>query len=276
MFDLNGELPSFDCPPLTEVVVSVQFDQQSNLKIPQIGLLWSRFKKHFPKTEHLPPLEQVVERFDTNYKPSAQISVSTVPPIARCCFISDDESESIQIQTDRFIHTWRKVNPNDEYPRYSHIRNQFQKNLDEFSSFLSEENVGEIKANQCELRYVNMIDSNKIWSNHSQLNKVLTLWNPICSDKNLLEIENVRINTQHILFDDDGNPEGRMYISTEPMVQVEDNRPSFLISLSVRGAPRQQSCESVLTFLDKAHTLIVKGFVSITTDEMHKYWKRTK
>lgn len=276
MIDLNGELPSFDSPPLTEVVVSVQFDQLPKLKIPQIGLLWSRFRKQFPKSEHLQPMGQFVERFDNNYRPSPQVSVSTVPPVARCCFLSDDESESIQIQIDRFVHSWRKINPNDEYPRYSHIRDQFHKYLNEFSSFLSEENLGEIKANQCELRYVNMIDSNEIWSDHSQLGKVLNLWNPIYSDKNLFKFENVRINTQHIVFDDDGNPEGRMYISTEPVVQVEDSKPLFLISLSVRGAPRQESCESVLIFFDKAHKLIVNGFVSITTDEMHKYWKRTK
>lgn len=272
---MNGELPSFDCPPLTEVVVSVQLDQQF-LKIPQIGLLWSRFKKQFPKTEHLPPLEQVVERFDKNYKPSAQLSVSTVPPIARCCFLSKDGSESIQIQPDRFIRTWQKVNPNDEYPRYSHIREQFEKNLNKFSLFLVEESMGEFRANQCDLTYVNMITSNEIWSDHSQLEKVLTLWNPVYSEKKLLETESVRINTQHVLTDDDGNPEGRMYISAEPMVQVDDNKPSILLRLSVRGAPRQQSCENVLMFLDKAHKLIVNGFVSVTTDQMHKYWRRTK
>src|SRR5438093_13754302 len=58
------DLPDFRQPPLSEVVLSLQFDPLDRLKTPLIGILWNRFRERLPEIEEHPPLPQVVERFD--------------------------------------------------------------------------------------------------------------------------------------------------------------------------------------------------------------------
>ena len=56
-------LPSFQNPPVVEVVLGVQFDAIKALGTPQIGLLWQEFREQLPKTEDQPPLEPEIEQF---------------------------------------------------------------------------------------------------------------------------------------------------------------------------------------------------------------------
>ena len=269
-------LPDFENPPLVEVAISIQFDPLPDLQVPQIGLLWSIFRERFPKTEQHSPFSPVIEKFGPPSQPKTQLEISTIPPAPRCWFLNEDGSELIQVQLDRFAHNWRKIKQEDPYPRYAHIRDQFLEELTEFRKFLQTEKLGEFRPNQCEITYINHIEPSNIWETHRQLEKVLAMWKPKYSDDFLSEPENIRVAAQHIFTTDDGNPTGRLHISVQPAFSVSNNEPIFVVSLTARGAPDEQSSQSALTFIDKGREMIVRGFTSITTPEMHKLWGRTK
>ena len=276
MASLDYGLPHFENPPLTEVAISVQFDSLPDLQAPQIGLLWSKFRGRFPKTEQHSPVDPVIEKFEPPSQPKIQFEISNAPPVPRCWFLNEAGSELIQVQLNRFTHNWRKTKQEDEYPRYDHVKKQFSKELIEFCQFLNEEKLGEFRPNQCEISYINHIELSDIWNTHSQLGKILTVWDQKYSDDFLSEPENIRVATQHVFTNDERNPIGRLHVSAQPAFSVSSNEPIFVVNLTARGAPTDQSNEGVLAFMDRGREMIVRGFTSITTPEMHKFWRRIR
>ena len=256
--------------------MSIQFDFISKLQAPQIGLLWSIFRKKFPNTEQHSPVDPIIEHLGPPSPPKIQIEISNVPPVPQCWFLNEAGSEIIKVQPNRFTHNWRKISSEDVYPRYEHVRNQFLQELTEFCAFLNNEGLGELNPNQCEVTYVNYIEPNNIWDNHRQLGNVLTVWNQNYSDDFLSDAESVRIGAQHVIKTDEGEPIGRLRISAQSAYSVSNNDPVLVVDFTARGAPIKKDLEGVLAFMDKGREMIVRGFASITTIEMHKYWGRIR
>lgn len=265
-------LPNFENPPLTEVAISVQFDSLPGLQAPQVGLLWSSFRGRFPRTEQHSPLDPYIEKFEQPAQPTIQLEFSNVPPVPRCWFLNESGSELIQVQLNRFTRNWRKVNQEDEYPRYKYVRDQFEKDLAEFCDFLQKEKIGDFRPNQCEVSYINNIESTDNWNRHSQLDRVLAMWNPGHCEGLLSNLESARVATQHIIANESGDPKARLHISTQPAFSAVDNKPLFVMNITARGAPTEKSTEGVLDFIDAGREMIVRGFRSVTTSEMHTIW----
>src|SRR4051812_4966915 len=113
-------LPSFERPPVIEVLASIQFDPPIGFTAVHFGLIWDRFRAEFPTVEQRSPLPQMVERLGVAFQGQlVQMEFSSEPPLPRLWFVSPSGDELIQVQSDRFIRNWRAVpeleNP---YPRY--------------------------------------------------------------------------------------------------------------------------------------------------------------
>jgi len=121
-------LPDFENPPLVEVALSVQFEPIEQMRTPQIGFLWAEFRDRFPVTQEHPPVDPVIERFGIarTGAPEVRLQMLESPPLPRVWFVNPTGTELIQVQNDRFIHNWRKVDDGDKYPRSdgSAIRSQ--------------------------------------------------------------------------------------------------------------------------------------------------------
>jgi uncharacterized protein (TIGR04255 family) len=269
-----NELPDFARPPLDEVALSVQFDPLPALQTPQIGLLWAKLRADFPHTEQHAPLDPVIERFGQPARSSLRFEFSNAPAAPRCWFLKQDGTELIQIQQDRFVHNWRKLNTADAYPRYGHVREQFRSELAVFCEFLEEEKIGVFSPNQCEVTYTNVIAAGEGWSDHGQLERILAPVSIQYSDANLGVPENARFAAQYVLSDDAGKPKGRLHVSCQPAFRAGDNVPLYLLNMVARGEPSGRDIEHVLRFMDEARESIVRGFASVTTSEMHTIWGR--
>ncbi|HED19571.1 MAG TPA: TIGR04255 family protein [Gammaproteobacteria bacterium] len=274
MSNRPSNLPDFDRPPLDEVALSVQFDPIQRLQTPQIGLFWSELRSAFPKTEQHPPLDPVTERFGPSPRPSVRFEISNAPPAPRCWFLKEDSTELIQVQQDRLIHNWRSLDTGDSYPRYEHVRRQFESELEAFCNFLRSEKIGEFSPNQCEVTYTNAIVSGKGWDRHGQIGRLLAPISMAYSDDFLAEPESTRFQTQYVFNDDAGKPLGRLHISCQPAFKASDTSPIYLLNMIARGAPNGMEVSDILNFIDMGREWIVRGFASITTPEMHKIWER--
>ena len=122
----SADLPEFECPPVVEVVLGVQFTELTAYRTWHAGLLWdTTFRKHFPKCAEQPPLDPVFETFGSQKLARNLFRIQQRAIIPRLWFVSEDESELIQFQSDRFLHNWKSGQQDARYPRYEQIRERF-------------------------------------------------------------------------------------------------------------------------------------------------------
>jgi len=275
----NNSIPSFRSPPLNEVFLGVQYDNIEAFNITTYGELWEKFRKKFPIAEQHLPIEPSFEKIggrkqSLNELPQIKLKQLISAQLPRAWFISEKRHDLIQIQPNRFIRNWRRLDVSDTYPRYEkHLRPEFLESMNTLQSFYKENGMGELKPSQCEISYINHIDVGK---NHDLLSEVFTGWSGNYDLSNLAEIEEVQLNIKHIINDDEGNFVGRLYVKVQPAFTVEDNKPVFLIELTVRGRPLSEGLEGVMNFMDLGREKIVRAFTEMTTKEMHDLWGKEK
>jgi uncharacterized protein (TIGR04255 family) len=277
MTDMQTPMPDYTDPPVVEVALSVQFEPIASLHTTQIGLLWQEFRDRFPTVEEHPPLEPVFERFGATPKLSArgvQFQVMPAPPVPRCWFLNQPGTELIQVQSDRFVHNWRRNTGQENYPRYQHLRETFSHELGAFHKFLEREGLGSLCANQCEITYVNHIVSGRTWNDLGDLDKILTMFTLQYSDQFLGKPEDIRTAIRYVIRDTQGEPIGRLHVVTEPGYRTSDDRPIYVMNLTARGRPMGEGIDGILSFLDLGRDWVVRGFTSITTPQMHAEWRR--
>ncbi len=277
MIEKTRQLPDFDNPPVIEIALSIQFDALAGLRTYHFGLLWAKYKERFPKVEEYPPISPVVETFkpQVSSNVSVRLELMESPPMSRWGFVSEKGDEVIQIQRDRFVHNWRKADNSVEYPHYDHIRETFRRELRVFYEFLSHEGIGEPTINQCEVAYINHLVEGEGWRHHSQMCDVLTLLKSQ-EDASPLEPEDVRFAARYVIRSEADGKEllGRLHIGVEPAYRATDEKAVFIMPLVARGKPEGEGIEGALKFLDRGHELIVKGFTYVTSEQMHKIWRR--
>lgn len=268
------DLPDYDDPPVIEVALSVQFEPLKALRTPHLGLLWERYRERFPRIEEQAPLPRVFETFGGQPEPGPPFRLQLVerPEPPRVWFLNDAQTELVQIQQDRFARNWRRLDSNEPYPRYEPIRDSFLTGLDTLNEFVRSMSLGEIIADQCEVTYINRITSEADEDLTRDLSRAVRIWNDIPSPVPGTASEDSRFATRYLMKEGD-EPIGRLMISGGPARSSED-RPIVLLTLTARGKPLASGRDGVARFLDAGRATIVHAFTAITTDEMHRRWKR--
>lgn len=261
-------LPRYRKPPVIEVAMSVQFEELAAFQPVHFGLLWERWRERYPVAEHKEPLGSVVELFGVRGTQSAFISSDF--PIGRYWYLSADAHQLIQVQRDKFVLNWRKLDEDTRYPSYDTLRERFEQELDLFLEFLETENIGRLEPTQAELTYVNHIPAEK--GLDSDLERVLAPWSGSVSEPFLPSIEDAQLFWQY-KFEENGKPIGRLHIQLQTALSSA-NRRLLTIAMTGRGAPIGTGSAGALRLTDKAHEWIVRGFTSLTTDQMHNLWER--
>lgn len=265
-------LPSYDQPPVSEVVCSVQFDFMEKFISPHIGLLWQRFQPDYPFCEDLPPLTEVVELFN-NQDGDNQLKLNDpLPSLPRVLFINSDATKIVQVQRDRLIYNWRKVDSSSEYPRYHSLVTSFQEHLNRFSSFVAEADLGEIQISQYELTYSNKIPQGEAWKTLEDVGEIFPgfKWQTESSPF-ILKLKKINWNATFDL------PEefGELYVSLKNT--VFDDHPTLSFELTICGIGDDTSLEAMRTWFDAAHKLIVEAFADLTNETIQvNVWKRTE
>lgn len=263
----------FKTPPVAEVSIGVQFEPIEKLGVPALGTLWSRFKKDFPVTQEQAPLPPVSEKFGATIREPVpwEIKLENIPLVPRCWFLSKDSSELIQVQKDRFIHNWRKMGEDPGYPSYAPLRDRFAGELATFTRFLTDERLGELRANQCELTYIDHILAGSPGERHRSLSRICRLAADWPQSPDLAELESVRLEGRFV-FPNLREPSGRLYINVSPAFRISDKSPIYLLYTVARGRPAGEGLEDIRPFLDKAHESLINLFLQITTPEIQATW----
>lgn len=256
-------LPEFNAPPLDEVVLGVQFSPIQSYTSVDSWDIWALFKDEFPKVQEQPLLPRQFETFGGPLpQPSIQFQVGA-PIGSRLLFISMEENQLLQFQSDRFLMNWRK-NPNHQpYPRFEGIVEAFKTHLTSLAKHLESELIHTISINQVEVSYINIIPVN----NFADAKNWFNVWNIEVSN-----IDNLNMGFQEIIKDDTGQPYARLFHAIQPAYTIEGNKV-FNLSLTFRGKPRGNDVASAINFLRIGREAIVFRFKQMTTDSAHANWE---
>ena len=151
--------------------------------------------------------------------PAIQFMVGSAPP-PRLWFLTEHQTELIQLQHDRLIVNWRQTAQDVEYPRYETVRDLFAARLDDLSAFLAERYLGAIEINQVEVTYINAIEPGP--DGRFDLDRILRHWRPL-AEHHLGQPEQARA-AMVFAVPDVGSAPVRMYVAVDPGVRLNGNR----------------------------------------------------
>jgi uncharacterized protein (TIGR04255 family) len=263
-------LPEFDRPPLDEMVMGVQFDPLPNFHAVHLGLFWSRIRTEYPHTEDQAPLAPTVELADIKPSPPTVKAVAyAVPPLPRCLFLTEDRTQLIQVQGDRFLRNWRQVEGNERYPHFRRLSEDFGRAWEGFIAFTNDHGFGPVKVNQCELTYINSIEKGAGWSELGELDGVFSVLRPRAPGGFLPPPETLSWQARYKLPDN----RGRLHVEMNPVFRGRDLKLALSFNLTARGAPTGGSLEQVAEWFDLAHEWAVRAFAELTEPAAHKLWE---
>lgn len=264
------DLPDFSDPPVVETVLSAQFERLSTLQTAHLGLYWSEILDRFPKTEEHIELPPQIEVPPDSPQPIVgfRFEALDAAPVPRVWFVDNNGTQLIQVQRDRFIKNWRKVGEGDLYPRYEHLRGGFDQDFKDFSRFVSRNELGEIRINQCEVSYINHIFSGVGWETHADIGKVFTVWQQPASPFPGTA-EDVTFHARYPISDPEKGFVGRLHVRLQAVKRISDGLPMFVLELSARGLIADGT-----DFFDLGRKWIVHSFAKLTTPMMHEIWGR--
>ncbi len=269
------DLPEFKRPPVTEVVLGVQFKTDKPLRAPHLGLFWQTVREAFPDFREQPPLVPQIEVLDPDVPVVPQedgIQIMRAIPAPRCWFVDSSGNKLIQLQSDRFLHNWRKVTGEEAYPRYETIRNEFIDHWRRFGSFLNDVDLGAPIVTQAEVTYVNRIPKDSCWSKADDMPKVFSCLKLVDEADLFGPMETVEFTIRRRLPDN----RGRLHVTAAPAFNTKDSSVMIRMVLTARGPVADSSDEAILDWMDMARAVIVNSFTALTTPEAHEFWRRTK
>lgn len=256
-FPQRAELPSFNNPPINEVVCGMRFHPTDKLRIPHIGLLWNKFRADYPILQHA----QII----STTRSEIPIDRATGVPIPRVWFINVAGDQLIQFQNDRFYFNWRKKET--PYPRYQHIIDNFETVSSAVTDLFKEFDLGVLEPMEYELSYINHIPRGIGWEALDDLPEVFTdfIWNAP-AERFLPYPEQVSWLAEFSLPEQ----KGQLIISLKQAIRIDDELPVLVYELKAIGVDREKVARN---WFDLAHEWLVLGFADLTTDKMHKIWE---
>lgn len=259
-------LPSFDNPPLEEVVLGAQFSSPEGFNSTHNGQVWGLFGQEFPIVQDQPRLEPQFEVFG-GQSPQQGIRLDFGPPPLRnrLWFVSNDQSHLLQFQDDRLLLNWRKRKEGEQYPRYETISDKFSEYLGRLDSFYSSKYQMPLRINQAEISYINIIPM----ENYREIGELLSLVRP-----SSVELEGINANFGEVIRRDT-KPVARITYELQSVSTVDGRKRALRLSLTYRGKPLLENIDSTLDFISNGRDLIVKRFCDITTSKAHGLWQRT-
>lgn len=255
------KLPSYERPPVTEVVCGVRFQPSQNFTLPYIGLLWNKFREDYPQVQHAAPL--------ASGPGELLVDSVTGAPLPRVWFINQQGNQLIQFQPDRIYFNWRQRE--DIYPRYEFVIRKFEEVLSTVQAFFEEFQLGEFTPVECELSYINHIQKEAGHETVEELQRIFRdfFWheNPRFLPKPI----DISLDLQFALPEQ----KGRLVAKVKQSKLLEGNVPIFVLDLTTRGIGLTKDRSGIRDWFNTAHEWIVCGFADITTDTVQKeVWGR--
>jgi uncharacterized protein (TIGR04255 family) len=238
------------------------------------GLFYSRVRERYPQTQTVAPLSPVRETFDVAVPLQLRLALMAQDELPRAWFVSQDDAMVIQLQSDRFLLNWRRGAQGAEYPHFEVVTSEFRRAYAELEAFVAENELGEIEPNQCEMTYINHLESIVPGSDRPDPASLLRLWAGKAGPEWNLAQEDIAFTVRYRLRDKAGQLVGRVIATLTPLVALAREERILQLEITARGTPAGTGLPAVIAFHEMAHEHIVRCFTGITTKAAHKIWER--
>ena len=267
---MGDNLPEYANPPVNEVICGITFKSLGGFLAPHIGQFWETVRGTFPNCQEHAALQPVLEAFGP-----AALRVEAwfeVPSIPRVWFLTNDETRLIQLQRDRFLYNWKKVNPEDQYPRFPIVFAEFEKVLTGFEAFLNENDLGAVEPTQFELTYINHIPKGEGWDGIHEVGNVFADFSWRDEEVRFLPPpEGINWHTTFAVPD----KSCRLHVQIQHATRVSDQREIIIFNLTARGIGTSAATDAMKEWFTRAREWIVRGFADLTGDEVQRtIWGR--
>jgi len=264
-------LPKFDNPPVTEMVVGVEFADLVRLGIPYYGLFWGLIQDEYPLYIVKEPAASRIETFEEQGKQEITFNIPVLgPPPIRCWYINSRQTWLLQLQQDRFIQNWRKTASEPTYSHYTNARSRFEKEFQRFQGFINKQQLGPLQIRQCEVSYVNQIELEKGPGAPFELAEISPYLSARKQGDFLPAPDGITLNTSYVIPEN----RGRLYISAQTVFRHSDAKEILQMTVAAKVIPISQDYSEILNVLDLGHEWAVQGFTDFTSRKMHKFWER--
>jgi uncharacterized protein (TIGR04255 family) len=179
----------------------------------------------------------------------------------------------VQVQNDRFLHNWRKVEDTDTYPHFPEVQKRFWSAWERFLEFCRDEKIRPPQVNQLEVTYINHIVQGESWDGLGSTGRIFPDIGWRTQRSFLPSPESVAWKTSFLL----PNQFGRLHVSVRSAIRRSDMRPVLLCELTARGIPNAVDESALREWFQLGREWIVRGFSDLTDEKVQTdIWKRKK
>lgn len=248
-------------PPIAESVIGIEFDPIPGLGIIALAELHKRWSDDFPiphEVDALPPSRPAAQG------PGVGIFLGEGPG-SRLWSISADQHLLVQVQRDRILLNWRRLDgERGTYPGFDQLRAQFERVLNVLEEFVTVSLRSTIRPLVSEWSYINHIVA------EGELGKeVFHVWR---DPQPGLAGEVLQSRFQHVRAWGEPDANGQLEITGEPMGSGPLAPLQVAISCKYFAA-RSTTVDNALKRCEEAHAYARNAFEVITTDEARKVWE---
>lgn len=256
--------PIFEAPPVVETALGVRFAPVEGFTPLHLGQIIPVLQeKGYSRYELKPPAVPNA----SNHVLTVETDPAKMP--VRCWYVSDDDSQLLQVQRDLFIRNWRATDSNSKYQHYQTIRPLFERDWQIFRHFLEQQKLKAPEVLHCEVTYVNHLLRGREWKSYEDLSALFPVWRGVKLENLFTAIEVSNFAVVLRLPED----AGRIQFELLPGVRA-DGAELFQLTVTASGKPATSSDADVLKWLDVGHLAVVNGFVQFTSPDAHKLWRK--
>jgi uncharacterized protein (TIGR04255 family) len=255
-------LPSYKRPPVIETSFGAVFIPLSAMQTRHFGQFWAEHRDEYPTTQDQSPL------LDATDLEALRLKILAMPPLRRMMAYSGDQRYVAQVQDSRVHLNWRKVNPEDDYPRYPSVHDRFLHLWEAFQRFVEREHIGPLSVTRYELAYINHIELGSNVPAELEQHVKLYRFSPIESEY-LAPPESVNSIWRFAMPGQRGTAAATLSNATN-----QQGQNLLVLVLTCTGAPSEKY--SAHEWFESAHEWIVRSFTGLTTDEAHRKWERER
>ena len=263
----DDDIVRFENPPVIEVVCGIGFEEIEGYSSPQMGLFWNDIREQFPISEVKAPLPSPTG--------GLKIDLNAPPQAPRYFLRSNDRSELVQLQENRFLYNWIKTEEKPLYPRYSFTISQFNTLWKQFKGFLTREGLKSPVIRELRLQYVNHMIQGEGWETLSQIQNVFPDYSfDERGGRYLTPPSTWAISSNHDLpFEG-----ARIEISIKSgrfRPGIKDEKELLAAELLVIGNVKEPESQEIQDWFDRAREAIDRTFVEITNPDLQvNVWQR--
>ena len=262
---MDESIVDFDKPPVSEVVCGIGFAEPRGFSTPHMGLFWRTVLEEFPVAE--------VKDVITPPGETHAIRVSNVPPPPRFFLRSEDRSELIQVQENRFLYNWLKTDDDKPYPRYKKVITRFHEFRKRFERFLADYGFGEIAHRELRLEYVNHIPEGEGWEHPADINRIFPGFKYRRRERRYLKPPmDFDIRSRHPVAYENSRLDVSIRTGCKRAGENSEQR-IFIFQLTVVGDVSDPAEEEMQAWFDMAREAINLSFLDLTSSNAQaKIW----